>query len=95
MIAFPANAIAVSGETVKYESLADSGATVSREFCPRCGSRLFGTSSKMPGIKTVYAVAFDDPSIFKPMVTVYAKRRHAWDQLAEGVPAFDAMPPAP
>jgi hypothetical protein len=95
MIAFPADAVTVTGKTVGYESKADSGATVTREFCPKCGSRLFGTSSGMPGMKTVSAVAFDDPAIFKPTMTVYARSRQAWDRLADGIPAFDAMPPAP
>jgi hypothetical protein len=95
MIAFPAAAVTVKGKTAGYESRADSGAMVTREFCPRCGSRMFGTSSGMAGMKTVNAVAFDDPAIFKPMMTVYAKRRQAWDHLADGIPAFEAMPPAP
>jgi hypothetical protein len=95
LIAFPADAVKVAGETCGYESRADSGAVVTREFCPTCGSRMFGRSTSMPGMRTVNAVAFDDPSIFKPMMTVFAARRHAWDQLAEGIPAFDAMPPAP
>jgi hypothetical protein len=95
MIAFPADAVKVEGRTVRYESKSDSGAIVTREFCPTCGSRLFAASSGMPGMKTITAVAFDDPSVFKPMMTVYAKRRQAWDDLAQGIPAFDAMPPAP
>ena len=95
MIAFPADAVTVKGKTAGYESRADSGAMVTREFCPQCGSRMFGTSSRMPGMKTVNAAILDDPSIFKPMMTVYAKSRQDWDHLAEGIPAFDAMPPAP
>jgi hypothetical protein len=50
---------------------------------------------RMAGMKTVNAVAFDDPSIFNPMMTVYARRRRAWDDLADGIPAFGATPPAP
>lgn len=95
MMAFPAEAIRVKGRTASYQSRADSGATVTREFCPSCGSRLFGSSSAMPGMRTAHATAFDDPAVFKPMMSVYARRRQPWDALAEGVPAFDAMPPAP
>jgi len=29
------------------------------------------------------------------MMTVYAGSRQPWDALADGIPAFDAMPPAP
>jgi hypothetical protein len=94
MIAFPADSVRISGDTANYQSLADSGATVTRIFCPRCGSRLFGKSSGMPAILSVNAGVLDDPSIYQPMMSVYAKHRQAWDTLADAVPAFDAMPPA-
>lgn len=93
MIAFPEPAVKIHGRTAGYQSKADSGATVTRMFCPRCGSRLFGSSSGMPGMLTVNAGVLDDPSIYKPMMSVYAKRRRSWDLLADGAPAFDAMPP--
>lgn len=94
-VAFRAEAIDVLGATATYVSAADSGGEVTREFCPVCGSRMFGSSTTMPGMKTVHASAFDDPSAYSPMMTVYAKRAQPWDSVAAGLPAFDAMPPQP
>ena len=94
-VAFPAAAIKVTGTTKTFQSRADSGGTVTREFCPTCGGRMFGSSTSMPAMKTVHAAAFDDPSAFTPMMTVYAKRLVAWDHLAPGLPNFDTMPPMP
>ena len=94
-VAFPADAIKVVGVTKTFQSRADSGGTVTREFCGECGSRLFGSSTTMPGVKTVHAAAFDDPNAFRPMMSVYAKRVRAWDHVEAGLPAFEAMPPMP
>ncbi|MBI2719321.1 MAG: GFA family protein [Rhizobiales bacterium] len=94
-VAFPEQAIRVRGETRGFQSPADSGGTVTREFCPICGSRLFGSSTTLPGMKTVHAAAFDDPAAFSPMMTVYAKRALQWDQVAANLPSFLAMPPNP
>lgn len=94
-VAFPAAAIAVKGQTSAFDSRADSGGTVTREFCPTCGSRLFGSSTTMPGMKTVHAAAFDHPGSFTPMMTVYAKRALPWDVVAEAIPSFPTMPPKP
>ena len=94
-VAFPADAIKVNGRTKTFQSKADSGGTVTREFCPTCGGRLFGSSTTMLGMKTVHAAAFDNPSAFKPMMTVYAKRVLKWDHVEAGLPAFDMMPPNP
>lgn len=94
-VAFTLEAITVKGKTASYQSKADSGGTVTREFCPVCGSRLFGSSSTMPGMKTVHAAAFDNPAAFTPMMTVYAKRSLPWDKIADAIPSFEAMPPRP
>jgi hypothetical protein len=94
-VAFPAAAVKVSGTTSSFRSQADSGATVTREFCPTCGSRLFGSSSAMPSLRTVHAAALDEASALRPMMAVYTKRVLAWDRVEEGLPAFEAMPPRP
>jgi uncharacterized protein len=64
-----------------------------RPFCPNCGSRLYGTSELVPGTYGVMAGCLDNTSAYRPKVTTYAKRLQAWDQMAEGVPSFPAMPP--
>jgi hypothetical protein len=93
--AFPAAAVVVKGKTATFASEAHSGATMTRHFCPKCGSRLFAVSSRMPEVFAITASAFDDSSFFKPMATMFATRRQAWDHLAEGIPVFDFMPPGP
>ncbi len=37
--------------------------------------------------------SLDEADTFKPSMTVYAKRLRSWDQAADGVPSFPAMPP--
>jgi len=93
MIAFAAGAVSIRGPVAAFASPADSGAMVAREFCSRCGSRLFGRSSGMPGMVTICAGALDDPAIFQPMMAVYTSRRQPWDHLPPGVPQFEMMPP--
>ena len=40
------------------------------------------------------AALFDDSSWFCPQVVLYARSRHDWDTAGDGVPRFEAMPPA-
>ena len=46
-IGVPAPALKITGNLKYHDSKADSGNTVSRGFCPECGSRLFGRTSGM------------------------------------------------
>lgn len=93
--AFPRAAVTVHGKTTTYAVEAHSGDTMTRHFCPRCGGRLFAQSSRMPEIFAITATAFDDSSFFEPKASMFASRRQAWDHLAEGIPAFELMPPQP
>lgn len=92
-IAFAEAAFTVEGKTADYIWTADSGGTVTTSFCPTCGSPLFGKSTSMPGMMMARAGALDDPGLYAPEMMVYAKRRHAWVQHDDRLPAFEMMPP--
>ena len=88
---FKEDEVDIKGETRCYGSVTDSGSTITRYFCPTCGSRLFGINSTSENIIGVSVGALDDSSWFKPEVIVYNKRKPNWDFMDESVPAFDEM----
>ncbi len=85
--------VTVSGETSVYVKTADSGATVSRYFCPGCGSRLFSESTGMAGLRSVMAGTLDDPAAVVPQLAVFARNSVPWDAIDPALPAFPEMPP--
>ncbi len=89
---FDQNAVEIKGETSSYASKTDSGSTVTRHFCPNCGSPLFGFNSKSVGFIGITVGTLSDSSWFKPEFIVYHKRKPLWDFMDETVPTFDAMP---
>jgi hypothetical protein len=93
ILVYPAASVTIKGEPSKFSYVADSGKTSTRYFCPACGSQLYGSSEQMPGHYGINAGCLGDTSAYRPGLTAFAKRVQAWDQLAEGVPSFPAMPP--
>lgn len=94
-VMFNTDQVEISGETKGYQWTADSGNLVTTYFCPECGSSTHGLTNGFPGMITIRAAILDDSGGMEPQVSVYKKRLRSWDTLAEGVPSFDAMPPAP
>ena len=92
---FPENAFRAQGATKGYTWTADSGHKVTTEFCPTCGSPLFGRSSGYPGMVTVRVASLDNQSAFEPQMAVYTKRRQTWDRDIPSLPSFPEMPPLP
>jgi hypothetical protein len=89
----PKPAVTISGETTVYQAPTDAGNTVSRHFCPICGSPIFSTNSAMPDLLFLRASCLDDLQEFQPGVVVYTKSRPSWDHVGQGLPEFEAMPP--
>jgi hypothetical protein len=87
--------VEISGETKGYAVIADSGSTLTRYFCPTCGSRMFGRNSARPGAIILPAGVFDDSDWFEPQMALYAARRPSWDPERADIPNFEAMSPAP
>ena len=87
--------VSITGATHSFATTADSGNTLTRHFCPRCGSRIFIVNSARPAMVTVTAGIFDDSSWFEPQAVLYTKYRPRWDATSDAVPNFEAMGLAP
>ena len=87
--------VAVSGDTVStYRHVSDeSGRWLDVAFCGRCGSNLGFTLEAAPGIRTLSAGAFDDPSQFSPerqeFRHVYIRSRRDWSDLSDNVAVYE------
>ena len=82
-----------TGEVKFFDAPTDAGNTVSRGFCPTCGSAIYSTNSSMPGMVFVRASSLDDLEVFTPQVVVYTKRAPSWDLVDPALPSFEEMPP--
>jgi hypothetical protein len=92
--AFPREAITVTkGQTAKYESEGGSGGKVTREFCARCGSRLFSSSDRAFPLWMVAVGSLDDSSLLAPNVHIFGKDKAPWDYVHPEHMLFDHLPP--
>jgi hypothetical protein len=87
--------VIIKGKTKGYSYTADSGGKATTNFCPECGSVIFGTTTSFPGLVAIRLGTMDDSSAFQPQMDVYMKRLRTWDHDLKGAPGFDAMPPMP
>lgn len=92
-IGVPAAALKITGTVKYYDAKADSGNTVSRGFCPECGSRVLGKTSGMRDLAIVLAGSLDDGSKFQPQMDVYTSSAQSWDHMNPALPKFEKMPP--
>jgi hypothetical protein len=81
-----------SGTVSTYKSSADSGNTMTREFCSDCGSQLFNNSSARPEIKVVRAGSIDDASFVRPRANMYSSKALSFTSLDDGLDNFDTTP---
>lgn len=89
---FPSAQVRVTGQVATFELRSEADRAVTRSFCPRCGSPLFGQNTGMPGFMTVSVGTLDDPDSVTPQVAIFARSRRAWDHVDPGLPSFDTQP---
>lgn len=91
----PRAAVKISGETKGFSVVGDSQRSLTRNFCPTCGSVVFAESEGMPGMILLTAGTLDEPSQFKPQVAIFTRSRPDWANVGGGIPEFEASPPPP
>lgn len=92
-VVMPAGAVEMTGPFNTYSSAADSGSTITRAFCPTCGTIVYSLNSSMPDTIHLRGSTLDDVNEISPQFSVYACRAPAWDPVSPQLPAFDKMPP--
>ena len=89
---FPSSALRFSGQSKIFTSKAANGGDAVRNFCPVCGSLVFGGDAGKDTFHTIYAGSLDDPSSFRPKISIFACDRPAWAVMPPDLTAFDTMP---
>ena len=84
-------ALQITGETRSYEHESDRGNTMTKHFCPTCGSHMFGSNSKTPERCAVWVGVIDDARWFKPQAYVYASKKLPHTPVNPEVETFDKM----
>ncbi len=82
----------INGTATYYDVKAESGNTVSRGFCPECGSNLFILADLVPDLQGIWASSLDDPNNFKPQVHVWTGSAMSWNATADNLPVIAKAP---
>ena len=91
----PAAALAVSGVVAGYAMAAASGNTITREFCPACGSHLFAHSDARPQLRVVRVGNLDAPSSVRPAANIWAASAPEWACLDPALERVQGQPVPP
>jgi hypothetical protein len=80
ILARPADVV-VTGDATSFARPANSGATLTRSFCPACGTPLFAVSSRAPDLLMLPVGLFGAASAewFAPSQLIFARSHRDWD----------------
>ena len=82
----------VNGTPKVYRHKADSGADMEKNFCPDCGSQLFGRNTGRPGMISLRAGVIDQTELVKPTVNVFLSSKIESTPLDPEAKGFEKMP---
>ena len=80
------------GSPKRYADKADSGRTLSRYFCPDCGSPLYSQREGSPERIVVRAGSLDDSSGMKITANIWTRSARPWSWID---PATERLPGSP
>ena len=83
----PIGDLSVTGETRSFARPAHSGATLTRWFCPTCGTPLYARSSRADGLALLPVGLFGpNTGWFAPNQLIFARSHRDWDVVADHLP---------
>jgi len=93
VVIVPKAAITLKQGTLKgFTSTAESGNTVTRKFCPECGTPVFSEPSANPDLGIIKAGSMDDASWLKPGAILWRSSAQPWAHIDSALPTFEKNP---
>jgi hypothetical protein len=92
-VVFPVEAVTLSGPLRDYESTADSGNRMHRQFCERCGTPVTSASEARPHLVILRAGTLDDPELARPALTIWTESAPSWACIHDRLPTTPRQPP--
>lgn len=83
--------VAVTGALSSFTRPADSGASMTRSFCPRCGTPIHAQSSRAQTLLLLPVGLFGPHSDwYRPGQLIFAATWHEWDSMPADLPRHAA-----
>ena len=84
--------ISVSGNAASFDHPADSGNTLTKIFCSKCGSQVAGRNTGRAGVIGIRAGTLDQKDLVNPGANIYCDSAIPSTPMAEGTKQFPKMP---
>jgi len=95
-VLFAEETVHYEGEMSTIRQTADSGNTVERGFCPKCGAQMFSRTVQPVGQPMrVRAGTLDDPELMAPTAIIWADSAPNWAPLDPALPHHPKGPASP
>jgi hypothetical protein len=89
---FPSSALRFTGQSRTFAWKSASGRDAVRNYCPICGSLVFGGRVGLDLNHTIYAGSLDDSSAFRPKIAIFTRGRPEWAIIPPNLTQFEGLP---
>ena len=86
------DSVQVNGELSTFEHPADSGNTLTKFFCPKCGSQVMGKNTGRKGFVGLRAGVLDQKDLIQPGANIYCESAVPTTAMDPEIKVFPKMP---
>ena len=89
---FEKSSVKVEGELSVFIARDEKGVSLSRYFCPNCGSSVMITLDRYPDICSIMGGTLDDKSILRPEFSLWCSSGQPWLELPKAITLYPDYP---
>ena len=92
IVFLPTEALQIDATYKTYTVTGSAGSTVTRGFCPECGSPVISYVEEVTDTRFIKAGSLDDPSWVSAEASYWQKSAQPWSPVESGIPVFEGNP---